>query len=333
MSKKLLKRKDIIGVGVGYFNLGKPTKGATIILYTNQFAPTIQTFPSHLSAKVKGKILNIPIRVIKNKPFTANITQISSVYKKRIRPVRAGYSVGYANSSGTAGLIVTNNKNQLFICSNNHVLNKNNSKGVSETIQPGGADGGRAKKDRIGRLNRFVRLRKTNNYLDAATSIPIKNSLLDPRYPSVGTIPGHYKSYKVGWNFIKVGRTTGRVRGRVQSINTDVKVDYGGYGGLGEIEFKNQTVVVNSKPISLAGDSGSVWLRAKDRYATAVNFAGSGDGRISICFPIHWFMQVFKTRVARTTGGKGKVKKIESKISNVYTRPLSKKEMSSLDLV
>lgn len=267
----LLKREDIMGIGVGYYNPKNPEQGAGIILYMNkQTAPSILSIPQNITAQINGKKYTIPSRMVVSDSLVANVANVAkstSSFKNKIRPVRAGYSVGHSNLSGTAGLIVTNDKkqNQLYICSNNHVLNKNNSNGYTNIIQPGGADGGKSKKDRIGQLDRFVKLLNKWNYLDAATSIPLKNSLLDTRYPTVGSIP--------------------------------------------------------------------VWLRAKDHYATAVNFAGAVDGKISICYPIHWFMQVFKTKVARSSLEKGQVKRMNRKVSSTYTKPLSKNQLSRIKLI
>jgi hypothetical protein len=229
---------------------------------------------------------------------------IDSEYRKKMRPVPAGYSVGTRDRSGTIGLIVINDpeRTQLYICSNNHVLNKDNSSGYTEILQPGGADGGVSPRDTIGRLDRFIRLEKTkDNYMDAATAIPRSNSLLDPRYGrNKLVLPGHYLQFRVGWKMWKAGRTTGDVQGVVDSVHTDIRVNYGSYGGLGDIVFKDQSIVkgVNG-PVSLPGDSGSCWLRTDDNFACALNYAGPKDGMHSICFPINWFMTAFKCKVAR----------------------------------
>lgn len=253
-------------------------------------------------------------------------------FGRRIRPVIAGYSVGTSDSSGTAGLIISDRRNPLsrFILSNNHVLVDNNSTRTSETLQPGGADGGITRRDRIGFMNRFVKLRKKgNNFIDAATSKPLRRSLLKPRYAVFGNVPNFIKSYKVGDKFKKVARTTGVTNGTVESIHTDIKVDYGDYGNLGTINFKNQSVIRGRRPVSLGGDSGSVWLTQRGNRAAAVNFAGSDNGHLSIAYPIDWFMQVFKTQVARPSTkcinkpARGKKRRF------MYIRPLSSNELKN----
>lgn len=329
IAKDLLKRKDILGVGIGYYNPKKPKDGASIIVYsqkvvahsTSKSNSKPMPIPKKISAKIKGKQLNVPVRVIKNDSFRPNIETAGTRFSRRIRPVQAGYSVGTVNWSGTGGVVVTN-RNQLYLLSNNHVLNKNNSTGYTATLQPGGADGGKVSRDRIGSLNRFVKLRKTNNYIDAALAIPINNKVLSTKYAVIGSLRGHLKSYSVGSKFIKVGRTTGLTGGRVESINTDVKVDYGNYGRLGQIQFKNQTIITSTKPISKPGDSGSVWINYNNRFAAAVNYAGTADGKLSVSYPIHWAMQAFNTSVAASSNRIGNIASTGSEnYDSSYTRP------------
>lgn len=343
IARNLLKRKDVFGVGVGYYDPKNPKKGAGIIIYSNQqptSQPTVSASSSSkkesntVTTKINGKTVTIPIRIVKNDSFKANVSVRSTNFTRKIRPVRAGYSVGTTKWSGTAGLIVTNypGRNRLYVASNNHVLNLNNTNGYTETVQPGGADGGKSGRDRIGRLYRFVKLRKSNNYLDAAISIPLRNSLLTPKYALIGNVKGHYANYRIGARFIKVGRTTGLVGGVVESINTDLKINYGTYGKLGSIYYKNQTIIRSNQPISLPGDSGSVWLDSRNFYATAVNYAGTSDGKLSVSYPIHWLMQAFRTRVAVPGLQSGYVIQLKG-ADNSYTQPLSTSELASIKIL
>ena len=332
---ELLKDKDIFGVGVGYYDPNDQKKGAGIIIYSQKVKASIATIPKALSATAKGKKISVPVRVVKNDSFKANIAINSTKFKKKIRPVQGGYSIGTPNWSGTAGLIVSNypNRKRLYVLSNNHVINKNNSAAYTETTQPGGSDGGKSGRDRIGSLYRFVKLKKNSkNYIDAAIAIPLKKSFLTPKYAIIGKVPGHYVNYKVGWKFIIVGRTTGLVGGRVESINTDVKINYGNYGGLDEVSFEDQTIIRSNHPISLPGDSGSVWLYAKNYYATAVNYAGTPDGKLSVSFPVHWAMQAFGIRVANYGKSSSRILRL-NKHNSKYTRPLSKKELGSIKII
>jgi hypothetical protein len=179
----LSQQANISGIGVGFLNPENEQEGAAIVLYINAEPLSASDLPEYYEANIGGTDVRVPIRKELTGEFIANTysekTSIDLLaghpeYSKRIRPILAGYSVGYPGSSGTAGLIVIDReKTQLFILSNNHVLNRNNTNGYTETIQPGGADGGSAGADTIGRLDRYIPFVSGDNYLDAATSIPL----------------------------------------------------------------------------------------------------------------------------------------------------------------
>jgi hypothetical protein len=339
--KKWKKMPGVIGIGVGFTN-GKNAKGGMcVVLYTvDASTAVLKRCPRCVAVKGKAvaKSVSVPVRTVTSgrcccHPGFQPLAESPNL-RDKIRPVVAGYSVGTPEGTGTAGLIVNGaiRQAQRYLLSNNHVLNRNNTSGYSETIQPGGADGGRSVRDRIGRLHRFVQLRRDGvNFMDAAISIPTINSVLAPRYARVGSLRGHVRSYSVGSRFKKVGRTTGLVSGVVQSINTDILVDYGNYGGLGTIRFQNQTIISSNMPVSMPGDSGSVWLTANN-YAAAVNFAGSEDGRISISFPVHWAIQAFGLRVPGLGGSStGKAGSSKGR-KNAATRPLTASELSRISI-
>nr|WP_234414403.1 S1 family peptidase [Paenibacillus sp. CAA11] len=338
LSRQMLKKRGVHAIGVGLHNPKQPRKGAAIIVYTGAVTATTLNrlgIKKKATIRSRGKKVSVPIRVLVTPKFQAHAYKARQQFTRRIRPVQAGYSVGTPQVSGTAGLIVAGSGESRYLLSNNHVLNQNNTSGYSETIQPGGADDGRARVDRIGQLSRFVRLKKKGtNLLDAAISVPIRRSILSPRYAIFGALPGHVNTYKVGDKFKKVGRTTGLTQGTVESVNTDIQVDYGDYGNLGIVNFKNQTVVRGEKPVSLSGDSGSVWLTNRGNFAAAVNYAGSADGKLSISFPVQWAMQAFGIRVAKPGSASGRVKtrKIRGDKQR-YALPLTAKELGKVRVV
>ncbi|WP_223192265.1 S1 family peptidase [Paenibacillus sedimenti] len=339
ISMSLLKRPDVYGVGVGYANPNKPASGAGINVYTrkNIAATSVQNLKMLMAAVGT----NVPVRFIGSSKFRANAAASKpklvrpTLFNRRVRPVPGGTSIGKVDpfSTGTGGLVVIKN-NQLYILSNNHVIVKNNSTAFAETVQPGPADAGRSGTDRIGRLFQFVPLRPAGvNFQDSAISIPTSNSLLNPRYlvSSSGaliTLSGHLTSYPVGLQLMKSGRTTGFVRGTVEANNADVNVNYG--GTLGTIMFRNQSIIRgNVGAVSLPGDSGSVWLRS-DRFAAALNFAGSENGRVSISNPLGVIMSTYGVRVAvPAAGGRfraGAIRGAAQKGNFAYVQPLTRAE-------
>jgi hypothetical protein len=338
LSPVLLKRAEVMGVGVGYADPKKPTAGASVIVYTHQ-----KIVPSGLNnlKSVASKLgSSVPVRFLSADSFKAHVLKApkpkvykATTFQSRNRPVPGGVSIGKTNpfATGTAGLIVIKN-NQLYILSNNHVLIRDNSSAFSETVQPGPADGGRSGTDRVGRAYQFVPLHPGEvNFQDSSIALPTSNSLLNPRYlrnasGDLITVPGHLLSYPVGLQVFKSGRTSGAVRGTVESNNVDVRVSYG--GSLGTLLFRNQTVIVGtSGPVSLPGDSGSVWLRSSDRYAVALNFAGPADGSRSISNPIGVVMASYGVRTAIPAAGgtytAGKIKGTAPHGDASYVQPLT----------
>ena len=328
LSASLLKHPHIHGVGVGFWDKKQPKRGAAVIIYSNLISVTLLGIRPTVSLQRKNRNVVVPLRVVK----TGRVHSHTD-YKRRIRPVPAGYSVGTRAGAGTVGLIVKNalSHNQLYILSNNHVLtNPVNIRHRAATLQPGGTGDQGAMMDGVGYLSRYVRLRKnSSNLVDVALSTPVSNSILSPRYATVGTVPGHVTAYRVGERLKKVGRTTGLRYGTVESVNTDMLVGYG--GRLGTLLFRNQTVIRGPRPVSRPGDSGSVWLRRKDNFAAAVNFAGTDDGRISIAFPVDWAMKRFQIRVAQPKA-MGHVRTVKSN-SLAYSRHLTAKELRSIQVI
>ncbi|MCF8567179.1 S1 family peptidase [Alicyclobacillus tolerans] len=328
IAASLLKHPKVYGVGVGHRDPKDPSQGAAVVIYANARSASSLGIARALQLALKRRKVAVPIRVVKSGKIRSHAN-----YARRIRPVPAGYSIGTIAGSGTAGLIVTDapSGTQWYIFSDNHVLtNPINARNRAETLQPGGADGGRPVVDRVGYLSRLALLKKNApNFIDAALSTPVRNSILSPRYAAVGIIPGHVTSYRVGARFKKVGRTTGLRYGTVTSVNTDILVDYG--GSLGTLKFRNQTIVQGRNPVSLPGDSGSVWLRSADNFAAAVNYAGSTDGRISVAFPIDWALRRFQVNVAKPNST-GRVRIVPVRNSS-YARRLTAKELASIQVV
>lgn len=210
-------------------------------------------------------------RVVKQAPW----------HRRRNRPLRVGGSIGHVDvTAGTLGCFVkprTGDINRDFILSNNHVLaNENHAQRGDAVIQPGDADGGSAPADRIGSLANFVRLKKRNNVVDAATaSISEGLEYYYNMLESVGVIAGvRADPLDEGEVVHKVGRTTGVTKGRVSAIEVDdLWVEYDD----GDLEFNGQIEIAPDdpdEPFSLGGDSGSLIVDTR-RRAVGLLFAGN----------------------------------------------------------
>jgi hypothetical protein len=202
-------------------------------------------------------------------------------HQKRTRPLRIGASIGHFNiTAGTLGAFVrSRDDSSILILSNNHVLaNENKARKGDHILQPGAFDGDRDPEDKVGELLRFIRLKKAGaNLVDGAVATIDSGIEFDQRtLTGLGKLAGLGDPVLVDDAVGKVGRTTGKTRGRVSSFELDnVVVDY----GLGVLKFDGQVEIegADTGPFSQGGDSGSLIVDA-DRRAVALLFAGSDQG-------------------------------------------------------
>ncbi len=373
ISTKLLSRPEIVGVGIGYADPERPNRGAAIIVYTQKkFAATEV---KQMVTKMMGT--SVPARIIASGPFRAGaastmkrklrlvrktmrnpagakkkVSQSQIIFRQRIRPVPAGVSIGHLKTPnsgihGTGGLIVVKN-GQLYILSNNHVLIRANKFSVG-LYQPAPFENGSGFKpgDFIGRPFLFVPLRINQvNFMDAAIAKPVSNHLLNPRYliggvrnhPNLIVVPGHLLSLRLGETLVKSGITTGFVTGIIQAIGVSVKISGYEIGNVEDatLQFNNQITVAGTN-IDQPGDSGGVWLRKRDHFAAALNFAGTSDGSISTSTPIATVMNTFGLRVAAPGGAsgfkQGSIKDVAPKGNYSYVQPLSAEERKQIKVI
>lgn len=202
-------------------------------------------------------------------------------HQRRNRPLRIGGSIGhFAITAGTLGCFVRRRSdNQVFILSNNHVLaNENDAAGGDAIIQPGDADGGRRPRDRIGTLDRFVKLRKRSiNLVDCAlASLNAGIGFNHARLTGIGDLAGVGPDAIEDVAVAKVGRTTGTTRGKVTAFEIDnVIVGY----DMGNLRFDDQIEIegAGDAAFSDGGDSGSLIVDG-DKLGVALLFAGGDQG-------------------------------------------------------
>lgn len=198
----------------------------------------------------------------------------------RQRPITVGCSVGhYVITAGTLGAFVRlDGEDDPRVLSNNHVLaDENRGNPGDEILQPGSLDGGRSGADRIGVLERFVRLETAAvNDVDAALALVDSNVEIDPDIPGVGHVRDLASVEEIE-RVAKLGRTTGRTEGRVSAIEVDnVVVDF----STGTLRFDEQIEISGTPdgPFSQGGDSGSLIVADGEPQAVGLLFAGSDQG-------------------------------------------------------
>ena len=202
-------------------------------------------------------------------------------YRERQRPLLIGVSLGHRDvSAGTLGSFVRGDDGAPRLLSNNHVLaDENRAEPGDPIVQPGRFDGGRDPGDRIGALDRFVPLIADRaNLVDAAVAgilaeVPFEPALLR----GVGTLAADPLAPEDAGAVEKLGRTTGRTRGRVTAFALDgVAV---AYDTVDLLRFDDQVEIHgDGAAFSAGGDSGALIFSADDHRPVALLFAGNEEG-------------------------------------------------------
>ncbi len=282
----LWKLPCIQGVGVGYkYTGGRMTRQPAIIVFVARKVPA--RFLA-VSGIVPAKLV-IPDPMEDGKPmevvtdvFESGYYSVHS-YTSKHRPAHGGDSIGHIDvTAGTYGCVVQDmqalrleDRMEMVILSNNHVLaNSNNASPGDPILQPGPYDGGTIR-DKIGVLKRFVPISFSKdecNYVDAAVAAAECGDMSFDIH-DIGGITGSYSvgAGDLGKEVQKTGRTTGHTTGRIIAIDATVSVNYG--GGLKKkiARFCRQILTTD---MSEPGDSGSAGM-TMDGKVFGLLFAGS----------------------------------------------------------
>ena len=168
-------------------------------------------------------------------------------HQSRTRPLLIGASIGhYRITAGTlGGFVVLRKGGQVRALSNNHVLaDEDRGKKGDAILQPGTYDGGSVTQDRIGSLDRAIKLKpRGTNRVDAAVAALDAEVAYDPRtLRGVGTLAGPDRVPIEEADVVeKLGRTTGHTRGRVTAFELDnlvVAYDTGNFRFDDQIEVE-----------------------------------------------------------------------------------------------
>lgn len=301
---KVLGLKNVVGVGVGYKHVGEESTGEpAFIVYVEKKLPPSDLSRSHIVPKKIGGLATDVVEI--------GVVKALGARTSRERPCQPGVSIGhYQSSAGTFGAVVRDKKTgELMILSNNHVLANGSSiqeakaKPGDPILQPGPYDGGTVK-DRIGTLDRYVPIVKSESKSDCPVALAVAKAatrflnvvkkdyevrfyrkfdaentvdcalakidaadLVANTVLEIGDIKG-VSEVKSGVKVLKSGRTTGVTSGVIISTSTTLQVE------MKEDEkvwFSDQVVTdMDSKP----GDSGSLVVD-ENMKAVGLLFAGS----------------------------------------------------------
>lgn len=313
----LLAKANVVGVGVGYkFRRGLRTESVCVVTLVRVKRPRDQLLDRDLvPAHVEGVATDV-IEVGELRPLQSPTD--------RWRPAPGGVSVGHPSiTAGTLATVVRDRgSGRRLILSNNHVLADSNRGAPGDQIlQPGAADGGRAGRDEIARLERFVPIsfsldtatcpvaqgvagiasgigraigskhqlvaiqvdENASNEVDAAVATPLADDVVSDEIHEVGVVLGlGTRDPELGLPVLKSGRSTGRTAGEITVLSATVYVNYGTSPLEDRIaRYENQIV---TSEMSAPGDSGSLLVDAGSHHAVGLLFAGSD--RITLHNPI-----------------------------------------------
>ncbi len=202
--------------------------------------------------------------------------------QRRRRPLVMGCSMGHRKiTAGTLGCFVADrDTGEILVLSNNHVLANENAAIAGDAIlQPGTLVGGNLARSTIGKLKRFVKLKKTGtNLVDCAiSSIKSNTTYRKNALGSFGRLVGLGPEFPAKATKVhKVGRTTGETTGLITAFELDnVVVEF----DIGNLRFDNQIEIegFDNDPFSEGGDSGSL-IFDENCEAIGLLFAGGDSG-------------------------------------------------------
>ncbi len=199
------------------------------------------------------------------------LTNLFNKNKILVRPVSPGISVGHINvSAGTVGAVVSDQKGNNYILSNNHVLaDTNKGKKGDPIIQPGCSDGGTEEVAKLEHFNQ-IKMCGNENIVDIAIASLNEQFQLNCVIQNIGE-PNDTILAQLGMEVEKNGRTTGHTKGKIEATDADIKV---GYDNGQKAVFINQ---IKTQKMSFPGDSGSLLINKQGTSVKAVGliFAGS----------------------------------------------------------
>lgn len=282
MSKKLLNKSGISGVGVGKKMInGIPTDQDSIIVFVTKKIDKNDITKQGLSKNfVPGEIDGIPTDVIEVGDIKPQLG-----FKDKVRPIKPGYSISHIDvTAGTLGGFFKDKDGDVVALSNFHVLTNDGKSKIGDIIyQPGTADSKGnlnfkgwstpyQKYPYIGTLKKFHKLSTRGFHTHDSAIAKVypelyESGLVDLEYPHINRKLSGLGIPKVGDIVYKCGRTTGFTSGRIIATNGEFVINY----GLGPVKFKD---VVLTNAISEGGDSGSI-LFDNNMNMVGLLFAGS----------------------------------------------------------
>ncbi|MEP7290213.1 MAG: hypothetical protein ABI835_00465 [Chloroflexota bacterium] len=168
---ELLRKANVVGVAVGFKqSKGDTTGEVSVVVLVEQKKP--------LAALSAQDVIPSELEGMRTDVYEVGYLQAQQFQnpRERFRPtIPAGVSIGHFKvTAGTFGVLVKDKTTgEMFVLSNNHVLANSNDSAIGDAIlQPGAIDGGLNPGDLVATLERFVRLRYTDEPVSAPPQQP-----------------------------------------------------------------------------------------------------------------------------------------------------------------
>lgn len=267
---KLSKNHNVVGTGVGkkWVN-NTPTDDDAIIVFVKK-KYSENTLRSQGASVIPKSVDGVPVDVIE----VGDIKPQG--FKKKVRPIKPGYSCGHtATTAGTIGGVFIDKNGDHVLLSNNHVAaNENRAKKGDIILQPGPVDS--RSKNPIAKLKKFIKLKKRGNTQDSAICVIdpnlVKAEMIDPIYPVINQPLCGFGEASVRQHVQKCGRTTGYTTGNVMALNASFTIEY----DFGSAKFDDCIVL---SAMSKGGDSGSI---IQDMKSNAVGLLFAGSSKVTL---------------------------------------------------
>ena len=299
--KYLLNLENVNGIGLG-----------------NKYINGIDTLEPCINVLVSDKInekylsknniipknyMGIKTDVIKVGKIEAE-NESNPVFLEKQRPLKGGSVIGFGNTTGTLGFIVTkkiDDEIKYYILSNNHVLaNFNKAPIGSPIMQPAKKFGGKNATDTVAILDTFIKIEPVpdplpddvdfpENYVDCAIAKINLLELVSNEIIEIGKIKGVDKA-TVGMSVRKTGFVSGLTKGKVRILNSTLEMGFGKNNPTAV--FKDQLVI---KIQTLPGDSGSAMVNA-DNNVIGLH-VGSAKNGYSISNDINMVLEKLKVEI------------------------------------
>lgn len=271
-------KKNVVGVGLGYKSSNGffTSKKCIVVFVTRKCSLNNICIDDVIPTIYKGILTDVVESGELSLGFSS-LNNTSNPFRKRVRPVLGGYSIGVATkkSSGSMGCLVTDN-HDTFLLSCNHILAYINTIPLGTfVLQPSTLNGGKSPDDAIAFLAEYIPINleySAINIADCAVAKVMNKANVSSKIALVGT-PKGVISPKCNMKVRKVGETTGFTTGKINAINSTCRFKFEGKNIL----FGNQ---IFTSSISEAGDSGAILL-SENNYAVGLVMGGSPS--ISIC--------------------------------------------------